>query len=122
MNWRWNNPSHLAASLILISALGCGEDKPKDYCTPACDKLYDSDECGFDNADSGGNGNKSTCMNTCSDATTKEGPIGDYDPWTPIPLSQTADFENATQAEEWSKCILDTNCEDLAGGYCEPVW
>ena len=130
-------PTHSQLILAIISGLsltvsGCGTD-----CQSACNKLYGTaPNCGDASGDPNEEGyfegligagqtrEKMTrqCMDECENAIDKPGDAGDYDPNAFTPATEVVELENDEMAALWMDCIEEQSCENLASGYCAPVW
>ncbi len=121
----------LTASVSLFIA-GCGND-----CQSTCNRLYgNKPNCGQSSGEKGTESyfpglvtfgqepeeKKRQCMNECEGAMEKPGEVGDYRPNEYTPSDVPVSLENDRQAALWMDCVADTSCENLASGYCAPVW
>ena len=118
---------------LTLGISGCGTD-----CQSACTKLYGTaPNCGQANGDDSkaegyfggliGPGQTQEkmnrqCMKECENALDKPGDAGDYDPNTYTPATETVTLENDEMAALWMDCVEAQSCENLADGYCSPVW
>ena len=62
------------------------------------------------------------CLDKCEDALEKPGTIGEYTPDEKTLNNQSVELGNDQQAAAWMDCIAETSCDNLADGYCAPVW
>ena len=62
------------------------------------------------------------CMDECEGALEKPGDAGDYDPNKFTKATETVTLENDEMAALWMDCVEEQSCENLAEGYCSPVW
>jgi len=103
--------------LLSILLTGCGPS-----CQSTCEKLYQEDEC---NTVRPGRDTKELlqdCNNSCEDALTEPGEIGEYNPYSNEGSSSSIVLENEQQAALWMDCIAEQACDKISDGYCAPVW
>ena len=131
-------PTRSSAICTVLTTLtlwisGCGTD-----CQSACTKLYGTaPNCGDPRGDdpdaegyfAGLIGAGQTrekmmrqCMDECEGALDKPGDASDYEPNKYTPATETVTLENDEMAALWMDCIADQSCQNLAEGYCSPVW
>lgn len=103
--------------LLLLS--GCYLTTP---CADPCTRLYDQSECSIQRAGRTGTDLHDSCISECQEARQSRGDVGDYDPYTRSDGSTSVSLENRAQQELWAECIAETSCDDLADGFCAPVW
>ncbi len=111
---------------------GCGND-----CQSTCTKLYgNAPNCGDPSGEKGTESyfaglvtygqtrEKKTrqCMDACEGALEVPGELGDYAPTEYTPSDVPVTLENDHQAAVWMDCVESHSCENLASGYCAPVW
>ena len=127
--------SSLFLGFGLVGALflgGCGND-----CQSTCTKLYGTaPNCGDPRGEKGTESyfvglvtfgqsrdkKMRQCMDECEGALETPGEVGDYRPTEYTPSDQPVSLENDRQAAVWMECVDSHSCENLAGGYCAPVW
>lgn len=103
----------MAAGLLLG---GCERN-----CQESCAKIYDASECGIQPGAQSSAELQRDCVDTCTAALQKTGPMGDYDPNTPRDPQDPKTIDNEKQAAAWMDCVAARSCEDLdpVVGYCE---
>jgi hypothetical protein len=122
-----------ALAAVTLWTTGCGTD-----CQSACTKLYGTaPNCGDPSGDdpdaegyvegligAGQTREKMTrqCMDECENALDKPGDAGDYNPNEFTKATDTVSLENDEMAALWMDCIDEQSCDNLANGYCAPVW
>ena len=119
----------VAVSLFLS---GCGND-----CQSTCTKLYGTaPNCGDPSGDPDSENyfrglvtfgqtrekKMRQCMDECEGALEKPGEVGEYAPTEYTPSDVAVTLENDRQAAVWMECVESHSCENLASGYCAPVW
>ena len=109
----------IVSVLVLATAAlaGCGPT-----CQSTCRRVYSPSECGIvtpgvdDWTEMYGD-----CVNSCEDALSQTGVLGDYDPDERITNGTSVTLQNERQAAAWMDCVAETDCERLNDGYCEPI-
>ena len=123
--------SFVAAGALFVS--GCGND-----CQSSCTKLYGTttDNCGDARGEKGTESyfqglvnygqsrekKNRQCMDECEGALERPGEVGDYSPTEYTPSDEATELENDRQAALWMDCVDSHSCDNLASGYCAPVW
>ncbi len=104
------------AALLLLGAC----DKS---CQNTCAKIYDEAECGILPGGQTSQELQRDCIDRCTAALAKTGPMGDYDPYTPRDPQDPKTITNEKQAAAWMDCVAEKSCEELdpSAGYCEPI-
>ena len=120
-------PTAICLFVLPLSLLGCGKD-----CQSTCNKLYGTTpNCGDSFGDkpkgllgSETRGEKmSDCMDACEEALKVPGKLGDYDPYEQKDWDEEdPELKNDRQVALWMECVAETSCQNLADGYCSPVW
>jgi hypothetical protein len=121
----------VAAGALFVS--GCGND-----CQSSCTKLYGTTtaNCGDARGEKGTESyfqglvnygqsrekKNRQCMDECEGALERPGEVGDYSPTEYTPSDEATELENDRQAALWMDCVDSHSCDNLASGYCAPVW
>lgn len=91
-------------------------------CSSSCQRLYDADQCNIERPGRDQDELYDNCVDECAQANQQAGDAGEYDPFTRTESNQSIELDNRAQVELWSQCIDETSCDDIADGFCAPVW
>jgi hypothetical protein len=107
--------------LMLLGACILSES---DTCRTTCSRLYTAGDDGCDIQRPGRTTNElvESCRDACFEAMQTGGEVGDYDPYERVGSSVAVELENKAQAQLWAECVAETSCDNLADGFCAPVW
>jgi hypothetical protein len=108
----------LAAVLAGTSFLaGCGPS-----CQEACNRIHSPSECAYQVPGESPDTMYRICVDDCELALKTPGELGGYDPEIRNTSDEAPELTNDKQAAVWMDCVVETACEDLADGYCAPLF
>ena len=107
----------LSSFFSLSQLIACGPD-----CQTTCSRIYEPSQCGIERPSQTLTDVTRNCMDQCTRAMSKPGPVGDYSPNDQAPRSETPKLETDKQAALWMDCVANTACENLSQNYCAPIW